>query len=211
MATWSTTFCFARCCRSATITLMIGLAALWAVASVRGSADNDRPADTPLPVLRLANPRVVVLKSKRRLHLFDGRTLVRIYPVALGPEPVGDKRRAGDGRTPEGVFRICTKNRDSEHHRFLGIDYPNAKTARRGLEEGMLTAGEARAIMAAVAEGRCPSWLTPVGGGIGLHGCGSTTPRPGSDWTAGCVGLTNRDVDELFEVLRCGDMVEILP
>ena len=211
MAAETASFCVARCYRSAGVTLAMGLAALWVVASVRGGIGPTRLSDASPSRLTLANPRVVVLKSKRRLHLFDGLTLVRTYPMALGPDPVGDKRRAGDGRTPEGVFRICTKKQDSRHHRFLGLDYPNAKTARRGLTEGLLTPGEARAITAATVTGRCPSWLTALGGGIGLHGCGDTTPGPGSDWTAGCIALANRDIEELFDVLRLGDEVEILP
>jgi len=211
MAAESASFCFARCYRPAGVTLAVGLAALWVVASVRGSNGPARLSDASPGRLTLANPHVVVLKSKRRLHLFDGPTLVRTYPTALGPDPVGDKRRAGDGCTPEGVFRICTKRHDSRHHRFLGLDYPNAETARRGLTEGLLTPGEARAIAAAAAAGRCPSWLTPLGGGIGLHGCGDATPSPGSDWTAGCIALADRDIEELFDVLRLGDQVEILP
>ena len=93
----------------------------------------------------------------------------------------------------------------------MGLDYPNVETARRGLDRGLLTAGEARAIVAAIDEGRCPPWLTPAGGGIGIHGYGTAQARPGTDWTAGCIGLTDRDVEELFQVLRVGDVVEILP
>ena len=48
-------------------------------------------------------------------------------------------------------------------------------------------------------------------GGSGLHGCGDATPSPGSDWTAGCIALADRDIEELFDVLRLGDQVEILP
>jgi murein L,D-transpeptidase YafK len=211
MSNEPTTFCLARCCRSAAITLAIGLAGLWVAASVRGSAGPNRPAHYDDRDAGVTNPHVVILKSKRRLYLLDGPTLVRTYPIALGPSPVGDKLLAGDGRTPEGVFRICTKKRWSEHHRFLGIDYPDAETARRGLAEGLLTPGEAEAISTARGEGRCPPWLTAVGGGIGLHGHGQAGPRTGTDWTAGCIALADRDIEELFDVLRFGDEVEILP
>jgi murein L,D-transpeptidase YafK len=211
MSTEPTTFCLTRCCRSAAITLAIGLAGLWVAASVRGNAAPNRTHHEVGKIAGVSNPRVVVLKSKRRLYLLDGSTLVRTYSVALGPDPVGDKLLAGDGRTPEGTFRICTKKRHSEHHRFLGIDYPDTETALRGLADGLLTPGEAEAISAARAEGRCPSWLTAVGGGIGLHGQGQANPHPGSDWTAGCIALADRDIEELFDVLRIGDEVEILP
>lgn len=211
MDTKPTTFCLTTCCRSAVVTLAIGLAALAAAGSLGGAPAANPLSGSTRPVLNLQHPHVVVLKSKRRLLLFDGGSLVRAYPIALGPEPAGDKRQAGDGRTPEGVFRICTRSADSPYHRFLGINYPNSDTARQGLERGLLTAGEAQAIIAAIDEGRCPSWLTPLGGAIGLHGCGAAGACPGSDWTAGCIALADRDVEELFEVLRLGDVVEILP
>ncbi|MHC4065180.1 MAG: L,D-transpeptidase family protein [Planctomycetota bacterium] len=161
--------------------------------------------------LDLQSPHVVVLKSKRCLHLFDGETLIRTYPIALGHSPVGAKRRVGDGRTPEGTFRICSKKERSRYHRFLGIDYPDAESARRGLASGLLTAGEAEAIREASAEGRCPPWTTALGGGIGFHGGGIARPNAGADWTAGCIALSDAHIAELFEVLRLGDAVEILP
>ncbi|MCH7814628.1 MAG: L,D-transpeptidase family protein, partial [Planctomycetes bacterium] len=114
---------------------MVGLwpaAALWALTQVFGlpvASGGDRP---PGDRLELDQPRVIVLKARRVLHLFDGDRLVRSYPVALGPQPTGDKQRLGDGRTPLGRFRICSKNRHSDHHRFLGIDYPGPDHAGRG-------------------------------------------------------------------------------
>lgn len=157
-------------------------------------------------LIRVQEPRVVVLKSKRRLHLFDGDRLVRTYSIGLGTSPLGDKQHAGDGRTPEGRFTICVKKQDSRYHRFLGITYPEARHARRGLAEGLITTGEAEAIERALAEGRCPSWSTALGGAIGIHGHGGRR-----DWTAGCIAMDDEQIEELFSVLRCGDPVEILP
>ncbi|MFH0983855.1 MAG: L,D-transpeptidase [Planctomycetota bacterium] len=156
--------------------------------------------------LQLTRPRVVVLKSKRELHLFDGDRLVKTYPVALGQNPVGRKRCEGDGRTPEGRFPVVTKNRQSKYHRFLGLGYPDLAAVERGLVEGLISDGEARSIREALAAGRCPSWTTALGGAIGIHGHGA-----GMDWTAGCIALEDRHAEQLFEVLRIGDEVEILP
>ena len=157
-------------------------------------------------VLSLHSPRVVVLKQKRLLHLFDGDRLVRSYPINLGADPVGPKRRQGDRRTPVGRFRVVTKNAQSPYHRFLGLDYPDAGAVERGLRTGLISPGEAASIRRALAAGRCPDWGTALGGGIGIHG-----RRIGRDWTAGCVALTDEHVEELFSVLRIGDPVEILP
>jgi len=157
-------------------------------------------------VLALDSPRVVVLKGKRLLHLFDGDALVRSYSVDLGFAPVGPKLRQGDGRTPVGKFRIVTKNAKSPYHRFLGLDYPNGKTVAWGLATGLISHGEAASIRRALAAGRCPDWGTALGGGIGIHG-----RRIGRDWTAGCVALGDEHVEELYAVLRIGDPVEVLP
>lgn len=162
-------------------------------------------AGTAAPIL-LASPRVVILKTKRTLHLLDGDRLVRSYPIDLGAEPVGPKRREGDGRTPIGVFRVATKNAESPYSRFIGLDYPDPAAAGWGLAHGLISPGEAASIRRARAAGRCPDWSTALGGGIGIHG-----RRLGRDWTGGCIALADRHADELFSVLRIGDPVEILP
>ncbi len=206
-----TTFCATRCCKSALVTLVLGFCAIWVAGAVRGSTDNPTLSDEPRSPLYVQDPHVVVLKSKRLLHLLDGDDLVRTYPIALGPDPIGDKVRLGDGRTPEGVFRICTKKLDSRYERFLGIDYPTAGAARRGLASGLLTAGEAESILAAAAEGRCPPWTTPVGGALGIHGRGTEGAGRVGDWTAGCIAVSDPHLRELYDVLRIGDRMEILP
>ncbi|HUU85970.1 MAG TPA: L,D-transpeptidase [Phycisphaerae bacterium] len=201
----------ARCCKAAALTLAIGLSTVWAVGSVKGSAAEGTAPGTRGHALQVRDPHVVVLKSKRLLHLFDGADLVRTYPIALGPNPVGDKVRLGDGRTPEGLFRICNKKLDSQYERFLGIDYPTSDVARRGLSAGLLTVGEARSILDAAVQERCPPWTTPVGGAIGIHGYGTDGTDRSGDWTAGCIAVSNAHLRELFGVLRIGDRVEILP
>ena len=50
--------------------------------------------------------------------------LVREYRIALGFAPEGDKARQGDGKTPEGVFKIDRRNDRSQFHLSLGLNYP---------------------------------------------------------------------------------------
>ena len=188
-----------------TVAVPLGCALVILAASAVGAAiaTNERPG---LPVISLAAPRVVVLKSKRVLHLFDGSRLVRTYAVDLGASPVGTKRRMDDGRTPVGSFRVVTRNADSVYHRFLGINYPDLPTVDWGLAQGLISPGEAATIRNAHAAGECPDWGTALGGGIGIHG-----HRMGRNWTGGCVVLSDEHVEELFSVLRIGGPVEILP
>lgn len=176
------------------------------LAAGRGAPAYSRSmADDPSPIT-LANPRIVVLKSARLLHLFDGPRLVRTYPVDLGRQPYGTKRLGLDQKTPEGQFRIVSKNAQSPYHRFLGFDFPGEDAIASGLAQGLISEGEARALRSAHELGQRPNWMTNLGGGVGIHG-----RRKGGDWTGGCLALADQHVEELFEVLRIGDPVEILP
>ena len=186
--------------------LLLAALLIASTAGAVGTVIGDLPIRSRECEISLVAPRVVVLKAKRVLHLFDGTRLVRSYPIDLGVSPDGPKQRRGDGRTPLGKFRIVTKNADSRYHRFLGIDYPDLAIAEWGLANGLISPGEATAIRRTLAAGRCPNWNTALGGGIGIHG-----HRGGRDWTGGCVALSDDHVEELFSVLRIGDPVEILP
>lgn len=180
-----------------------GLAAvLMYVAGATGSGAPERAVQ----LWDVRTPRVVVRKSARKLYLFDGTRLVRVYPIDLGAQPTGTKQFGADRRTPEGVFRVVSRNADSPYHRFLGISYPDEGAILRGLASGLISTGQAAALLDAHRRGRPPNWTTALGGGIGIHG-----HRKGYDWTGGCIALSDEHVEELFRVLRLGDPVEILP
>ena len=59
---------------------------------------------------------IVVEKMKHTLTLYSAGMPVRVYQVALGKQPTGDKIKIGDGRTPEGVFHIDFRN--AQHFRL---------------------------------------------------------------------------------------------
>jgi hypothetical protein len=161
---------------------------------------NRRPLRLPLE-----GARVVVEKGARRLRLYAGGELVRVRRVALGFTPEGDKVRQGDGRTPEGEFRVCMKNAKSSFYLSLGLTYPNAEDAERGLRDGLITRAQHKGITQALAAGRCPPWNTALGGEIFIHGGGTAR-----DWTFGCVALENPEIKELFDALPAGTPVRIV-
>ncbi len=198
-------FCFKRCTSTALSVVLFGILVLLVATGMSKAIVGSR--DIPEPTIALNDPHVVVLKSKRVMHLFDGEVLVRTYAIDLGRSPVGRKHLEGDGRTPEGTFYIATKNRKSRFHLFLGLSYPDIDAAEWGYTKGFISEGEARGICEAIEAGHRPNWQTALGGAIGIHGHGGQ----GKDWTAGCVAVTNGQVEELFAVLRVGDRVEILP
>lgn len=135
--------------------------------------------------------RIVVEKAARRMVVYDGAEVLRSYPVALGFSPTGDKRREGDGRTPEGVFRIDRKNAGSAFTLSLGLDYPQAEDRAR-----------------AKAGGYDP------GGDIMIHGQPNAVPdatQLRGDWTAGCIAVSNAAIREVFAAAEIGTLVEVRP
>ena len=156
--------------------------------------------------LPLGNPRIIVFKSKRRLELYSNDRMVRFYRVGLGTDPVEDKVRQGDRRTPEGEFYVCVKNSKSTYYLSLGLSYPNQEDAERGLRDGLINRNTYDQIINAIRNRRTPPQNTALGGEIYIHGHGSN-----DDWTWGCVALDNADVKELFEAVPIGTSVLIKP
>ena len=156
--------------------------------------------------LPLVDPRIVVLKSKRQLKLYSEGSLVRIYKVGLGLNPVDDKKRQGDRATPEGDFYIFTKNNKSAYYLSLGLSYPNIEDAERGLRDRLISQAQHDAIVKAIKRKATPPQNTALGGDIYIHGNGA-----GSDWTWGCVALENENIRELYDAVSVGTPVTIKP
>lgn len=153
-------------------------------------------AITLFPTISQANinpgfPEITQLlldKSDRTLHLLNGKKSVKSYKVDLGSNPEGHKRFQGDGRTPEGIYHITHKNPDSRFFLSLGISYPNARD---------------RAF--ARTHGRSP------GGDIFIHGRGSASRNPPTDWTRGCAAVTDDEMAEIYNLVKPGTLIYIKP
>ncbi|MHC1742802.1 MAG: murein L,D-transpeptidase family protein [Syntrophobacteraceae bacterium] len=158
------------------------------------------------PLTAITKPEIYVYKSQRRLMVVQEGVLVRDYQVGLGPRVVGDKAFRGDGRTPEGDYFVCVRNPNSRFYKSLGLNYPLPKHAEKGLTTGEIGLEEFRQILDAYDTRTKPPWNTALGGEIFIHGGGAT-----EDWTLGCVALSNRAMDELFEVIPVGTPVHIFP
>jgi murein L,D-transpeptidase YafK len=154
----------------------------------------------------LENPRIVISKSARRLEIYDGEKLIKIYRIALDFEPIGDKQKRGDGRTPEGEFFVAVKNPQSKYHLSLGLNYPTDVHAARGVNQELITSNEHDRIIGQNRNRKLPTQNTALGGEIYLHGGGTLW-----DWTEGCVALENRDIAEIFDKISVGARVCIKP
>ena len=157
--------------------------------------DEDNQNRKPLE-LPLSSPKIVIAKSKRQLKLFSGNELLRTYRIGLGLDPVNNKVRAGDRRTPEGAFYICLKNSRSNFYLSLQLSYPNQQDAERGLRNSLITRSQYDQIGRTIRRKERPPQNTALGGDIFIHGNGSQ-----SDWTWGCIALDDTDMKELFEAV----------
>jgi murein L,D-transpeptidase YafK len=148
-------------------------------------------APRPVPPLEGPVDRIVIDKSDRTLALLRDERVLRLYPMGLGFSPEGDKVREGDGRTPEGIFRIDRRNEESRFHLSLGLDYPQAEDVARAAAGGYSPGGDI--FIHGQPEG--------VEGRSRLHG----------DWTLGCIAVTNANMEEIWRVAPLGTEVEIVP
>lgn len=146
------------------------------------------PARAYAPVVAPRADAVVVSKSKRTLVLQSGGSVLRSYRIHLGFAPEGTKVASGDGRTPEGQYFIDRRNPRSDFYLSLGISYPNAQDTARAEALG----------------------LRP-GGDIFIHG-GPRRPedRRKADWTAGCIAVSDAEMEEIWSLVPTGTPIAIL-
>ena len=135
--------------------------------------------------------QVQVHKADRKMYLIHQDKVIADYDVALGFAPEGHKQFEGDGKTPEGAYYITHHNPKSRYHLSLGISYPNAAQ-----------------VEAAKAAGKKP------GGDIFIHG--QPNGRKGQpvlrrDWTAGCIAVSDPEIEELWRAVAIGTEVELRP
>lgn len=137
--------------------------------------------------------RVLVIKSERRLYLVQDNKIVASYRVELGAQPKGHKVFEGDGRTPEGLYILDRKQTASRFHRAIHISYPSAFDIAEASKYG----------------GR-PGGLLMIHGQPPNESNTSRANRP-RDWTAGCIAVSNADMDEIWEATDEGTPIEIMP
>lgn len=131
--------------------------------------------------------QVYISKDDRKMYLMHGKEVLRAYEIDLGFSPEGHKTTRGDGRTPEGGYWIDRRNPRSQYHLSLGISYPNAKD--RALAD---------------AHGVDP------GGDIFIHG-ESRKRGAGEDWTAGCIAVKDKEMEEIYAMVQNGTFIYIAP
>lgn len=153
-----------------------------AVVNTSTSADLLQPADA-----------VLVVKSERKLYLLRGGQPYRSYKIALGLNPEGHKEREGDYRTPEGRYELDMRNTRSEFFLSIRVSYPNERDVQNARRN-----------------------RTRPGGSIMIHGLPNVPKRSAeyyrrTDWTDGCIALSNEDMLEVWLLTRPYTPIEIRP
>ncbi|MGB3244880.1 MAG: L,D-transpeptidase family protein [Sulfitobacter sp.] len=129
---------------------------------------------------------VVVNKEDRSMYLLHHDKVLEEYKIKLGFAPIGHKTFEGDGRTPEGRYLIDRRNPNSKFHLSLGISYPNDQD--RAIAQEM---------------GKKP------GGDIFIHGQRNPNKKDKGDWTWGCISVTNKQIEDVYAMVRDGTPIAI--
>jgi len=130
---------------------------------------------------------VEVHKADRKMYLLHNDKVLKAYDIALGFAPEGHKQFEGDGKTPEGSYLISHRNPDSAYHLSLGISYPNPNDLAFAQQAGK-----------------------PSGGDIFIHGAPDGRPDR-RDWTAGCIAVSDREIERIYAMVKPGTRINILP
>lgn len=137
--------------------------------------------------------KILVVKSKREMFLYSNNRIITSYHISLGFRPKGKKHFKGDGKTPEGLYKITAKNYQSVAYKSLRISYPNNADLQYAQR-----------------------YKKDAGGDIMIHGLMGGYNffwkfHTLIDWTGGCIAVTNQEMDELFDCVKIGTPIEINP
>jgi murein L,D-transpeptidase YafK len=136
--------------------------------------------------------RVVVRKAARRLELMRGNEVLGTYHISLGLVPTGHKEKVGDFRTPEGSYQLTRRNARSDFFLSIQVSYPGPDDIKRAKKNG---------------------W--DPGGSIMIHGLPNRLRRDPnyytSDWTDGCIAVSNSDMVEIWLLTHDDTPIDILP
>lgn len=135
--------------------------------------------------------QIVVNKGARQMLFLSGNTVIKSYNVGLGNEPRGHKQFSGDGKTPEGNYFIDRRNPNSRYHLSIGVSYPNPADTAYAASLGQ-----------------------HAGGDIFIHGQaaeGKALSRLKHDWTAGCIAVTDAEIEDIYAMVQDGTPIQINP
>jgi len=151
----------------------------------------------------VANPEpsmILISKEKSRMYFMQGNKVLRKYRLAFGSHhDDGPKIQEGDRKTPEGIYSIIGKNKNSQYHKALKISYPNDYDKEYAASLGVKPGGD-------IMIHGLPSSLDGVLDNSILQSAVNSL-----NWTAGCVAVNNDQMDIIFLTVPLNTPVAICP
>ncbi|MFA5984234.1 MAG: L,D-transpeptidase [Methylococcaceae bacterium] len=147
--------------------------------------------------------KIEVKKGEQTLDTIDG--------IAIGRGGAGYKNHRGDSITPSGSYTIGWVNEKSPFRKFYGFTYPSVDDAEKALTHGIINKYTYESILSAHRNHQIPPQDTPLGGQIGIHGLGRASEKihKMTNWTHGCIAMTNGQIDHLSQWIDKGTVVRI--
>ena len=144
--------------------------------------------------------RIVIQKKTRKIHLMNQGRIVKSYDMAMGPRfDQGPKQFQGDNKTPEGVYEVELKNPQSSYYLALRVSYPNKQDKDFAAQAGRSPGGDI------MIHG------FPVKPVAGLVPSIVKDQHPAVNWTQGCVAVTDREIEEIYSLVKVKTPIEICP
>jgi murein L,D-transpeptidase YafK len=167
-----------------------------------------------IPTAQASEYQLLISKKNKELIVEKAGEIVKKYHIATGKGGKGTKRRQGDSKTPQGVYRIAKFKESSKFHYFIQLDYPNLIDAWYGYKNKTIDSKDFKRIATAYKNRETPPQDTELGGFIGIHGLGvendeKLTIHQEINWTEGCIALTNAEINDLRKFVDVGTPVII--
>jgi murein L,D-transpeptidase YafK len=181
--------------RALGLTVALGLALSLTLGGLGGCSSTAQKEKKDQASANSPADKILVKKSERKLYLLKDGQPIRSYRVSLGINPKGHKERQGDNRTPEGLYYIDGRNPGSRFHKALHVSYPSPKDREEAAKRGVAPGGQI------MIHGH------PDGGRFQ----NLREMLAGADWTAGCIAVTNPEIEEIWRLTSTGTPIEIIP
>lgn len=142
--------------------------------------------------------KILVRKSDRIVEVLANNERLIQYHCVLGFSPDGDKMQEGDGKTPEGKFKIKAMYPHASWSYFIWFDYPNETSYQKFKER---------------KTNKTISSTARIGGQVGFHGVPEKNDEiieKKIDWTLGCISLSTKDITDLYQSIGLETTIEII-
>jgi murein L,D-transpeptidase YafK len=163
---------------------------------------------------KLQDANLIIDRKTYTLNLYEDTVFVKSYRASFGRNLQEKKKRANDGATPVGEYKICSIQNDPAYYKLLRLNYPNLEDAVEALRKSLITQREFNQLKFQFYYEECVDDNTVLGGNVGIHGIGRLNAIFKNlpfvyNWTDGSIAISNENLDEILTVIHRGTKVVI--